>query len=144
MPVAAWHHVKRQALRKLVTNGRKVDVSNRHHNPRRQLFPAAAPLHTAGGFEDARDSHKLSLDCLELYSVATQFDLGIDASHAVNIAIWQNACEVSRAVDTANLRQRDKLLGCQLGAVPVTDGQPGTCDTELACIAMLYRLKRVI
>ena len=92
-------------------------------------------MHTAGGFEDAWDAHELSLDCLKLNAVATELDLGIDASHAVNIAIWQNACEVSRAVDTANLRQRDKLLGCQLGAVSVADGKPGTCDAELSRIA---------
>ena len=70
--------------------------------------------------------------------------MGIDAPHAVDIATWQNAGEVSRPVDTANLRERDKLLGCQLWAVSVAKGKARTCDAELARIARLYRLKRVI
>jgi hypothetical protein len=70
--------------------------------------------------------------------------LGIDAPHAVDIATWQNTGEVSRTVDTANLRKRDKLLGCQLWAVSVPKRKTRTCDAELSRIAMLHGFKGII
>ena len=64
--------------------------------------------------------------------------MGIDASHAVDIAIWEDACEVTRTVDTPDFRMLHKLFCGQLWAVSVPKRKPWTRDTELARITKLH------
>ncbi len=86
-----------------------------------------------------------AVDLAQLDAKTAQFDLLVDATQVVHIAVGRKSRQITAAVHARTglrvERVRQEAFGAQVRTIQITPGQAGTGDIQLACHADRYRVQ---